>query len=197
MLDQLLPQRIDNAYRGHRLALWLFALVVTVRTLQSLPVAFAGESVIQSADGIPLDTFTPAGAQTVVAVWAQLGIACLMTLFLGVLVLVRYRSAIPLMFALLVLHYPAGQLIVPLVPIIRSGSPPGPVVNLILFVLMLGGLALALLRQGPRSEETSGATYRAHAARAASRATRSTASASVFRVRMVKVITSAMAHRPV
>ena len=158
MLDQLLPQRIDNAYRGHRLALWLFALVVAVRTLQSLLVIVDGASVVKSADGIPLDTFTPAGAQTVVAVWGQLGIARLIISLLCVLVLVRYRSAIALMFALLALQYLAGQLVVQFVPIIRSGSPPGPVVNFILFALMLGGLALALRSQGPLSEGISGAT---------------------------------------
>jgi hypothetical protein len=32
MFDRLLPQRIDNSYRGHKLALWLFALVVFMKT---------------------------------------------------------------------------------------------------------------------------------------------------------------------
>jgi hypothetical protein len=36
MINQLLPQCIDNTYRGHKLALWLFALVVFVKALQSL-----------------------------------------------------------------------------------------------------------------------------------------------------------------
>jgi len=26
VLDQILPQRIENTHRGHRLALWLFAI---------------------------------------------------------------------------------------------------------------------------------------------------------------------------
>jgi len=33
MLNKFLPQRIDNAYSGHRLALWIFALVVSVKIL--------------------------------------------------------------------------------------------------------------------------------------------------------------------
>jgi len=59
MFNQLLPPRIDNVYRGHRLALWLFAVVVAVRIAQGLLVIFGGASIARSADGIPLETFTP------------------------------------------------------------------------------------------------------------------------------------------
>jgi hypothetical protein len=31
MLNQLLPQRLDNTYRGAKLGLWVFALVVAFR----------------------------------------------------------------------------------------------------------------------------------------------------------------------
>jgi hypothetical protein len=52
------------------------------------------------------------------------------------------------MFAVLVLDYLARQLILHFVPIVRTGSPPGPVVNFVLFSLMIVGLALSLWRQG-------------------------------------------------
>ena len=133
-------------------------MVVSVKILQSLLVIFNGHSVLTSADGIPLDTYTPAGAQTVVAVWALLGLSRLIISLLCVLVLARYRSAIPFMFAVLVFHYLAGQLIVQFVPIVRTGTPPGPVVNLILFALMLVGLALSLWSPGTRSASMPGAT---------------------------------------
>ena len=158
MFNQLLPQRIDNTYRGHKLALWLFALVVSVKILQSLLVIFIGHSVVTSADGIPLDTYTPTGAQTVVALFALSGLSRLIIFLLCVLILVRYRSAIPFMFAVLVFHYLAGQLIVQFVPIVRTGTPPGPVVNFILFALMLVGLALSLWSPGTRSASMPGAT---------------------------------------
>lgn len=32
MLDQLLPRRFDNTYRGHPLAIWLLVLIVVVKT---------------------------------------------------------------------------------------------------------------------------------------------------------------------
>ena len=99
MLAQLFPQRLDADYRGSRFAPWLLALVVIVKSLQSLVSIFAGHFVAMGADGIPLDTYTPAGAQTVVALFALLGIGRLPFYALCVLALARYRSAIPLMLA--------------------------------------------------------------------------------------------------
>jgi hypothetical protein len=148
MIKKLLPQCIDNTYRGHKLALWLFALVVSVKILQSLVVIFNSYSVVKSADGIPLETYTPAGAQAVVAVFALSGLSRLIISLLCVLVLVRYRSVITFMFALLALDYLARELILHFIPLARTGTPPGPLVNLILFSLTIVGLALSLWSQG-------------------------------------------------
>ena len=144
MLDRFLPQRIDNSYSGHGLALWLFALVVSMKILQSLLAIFYGHFVVVAADGIPLDTYTIAGAQAVVAVWALSGLYRLIHYLLCVLVLVRYRSAIAFMFALLALEFLAAQLILHFIPLVRTGTPEGPFANRILFALMIVGLVLSL-----------------------------------------------------
>ena len=60
MFDKLLPQRIDNTYRGYKVALWLFVLVVGVTITQGVFVIFNGYSTVMNADGIPLDTYAPA-----------------------------------------------------------------------------------------------------------------------------------------
>ena len=153
MFNQLLPQPIDNIYRGRKLALWLFMLVVSVKILQCLLVFFNGYSVIMSADGIPLNTFTPESAQTVVAVWALLGFSRLLIYLLCVLVLVRYRAAVPLMFALLILEYLGRELILRFIPLMRTGAPLGPFVNLILFALTIGGIALSLWGQDYQAQK--------------------------------------------
>jgi hypothetical protein len=151
MFDKLLPQRIDNTYRGYKVALWLFGLVVGVTITQGVFIIFNGYSTVMNADGIPLDTYPPAAAQTILALWAQRGLSRLIISLLCVLVLVRYRSAIPFMFALLLLNYLAGQLIFQFVPVVRTGTPPGPIVNMIMFALMIIGLALSLRSRGVRS----------------------------------------------
>jgi hypothetical protein len=62
--------------------------------------------------------------------------------------LVRYRAMIPLMFALLVLEYLSRRPILLFLPIVRSGPPPGSVVNLALLAVMIVGLALSLRSKG-------------------------------------------------
>ena len=147
MLDALLPRAVDNTYRGHRVALWLFGLVVAVRMLQSLVVIFNGYSTAINADGLPLDTYPPAAAQTAVALFAQASLWRLTVCAVCALVLACYRSAVPLMFVVLILNFLAAQLIFWFVPLVRTGTPPGPYVNLTLFALTVIGLALSLRRR--------------------------------------------------
>jgi hypothetical protein len=150
---KVLPRAIDNTYRGSRAALWLFALVVGVRIAQSLAIILNGYETARDADGIPLVTYPPEAAQQVVAIFAQQSLWRLTFCVLGVLVLVRYRSAVPLMFSFLLLNYLASQLIFRFVPLIRTGTPPGPYINFALFAMTVLGLALSLWYRdvpGPR-----------------------------------------------
>lgn len=144
MFSNLLPQLVDNTYHGRKLALWLFAVVVAVKSLQCLLVMFNGSYVLKGADGIPLDSYTPAGAQAVVSVWALASLNRLLICLLCVLVLVRYRSLITFMFSLLAVQYLAAEAISRFIPIVRTGTPPAPTVNFVLFVLTIAGLALSV-----------------------------------------------------
>jgi hypothetical protein len=144
MFGRFLPQRIDNSYRGHKLALWLFAVVVFMKTSIGLGTIFNGRNAAITADGIPLDTFTPAGAEAFVSVFAIWGLAQLTIGLLCILVLVRYRAMVPFMFALLLLEHLGRKLILFVMPIARTGTPPGFLINLALVALMIVGLVLSL-----------------------------------------------------
>jgi hypothetical protein len=147
LTDRLLSQRVDNTYRGYKLALWLFGAVVLIKLAMSLNSIFNGYVVASSADGIPLDTFPSAAAQTVVALFAIWGLAHLMICLLCILVLVRYRSIVPFMFAFLLLENLSRKLLLQFVPMVRTGTPPGFYLNLGLLTLMIVGLALSLRSQ--------------------------------------------------
>ena len=144
MLDEILPRNIDNIFHGQKLALWFLVFIVLMKIAQSLAVIFGGPSVISSADGIPLDTYSPAAAQTVVSLWALLGLTRLWISLLCMLVLARYRSMVPFMFLLLLLHDLGRNLLLHLLPIARTGTPLGPMVNLVLLALTIVGFALSL-----------------------------------------------------
>jgi hypothetical protein len=144
MFNQLLPQRIDNTYRGHKLALWLFGLLVLMKTAMSVNAIFLGHKIATSADGIPLDTFPPAAAETIVSMFAIWGLAHLMICLLCILVLVRYRALISFMFLFLLVEHLGRKLILQFISIAGTGTPPGSFVNLALLAMMIVGLALSL-----------------------------------------------------
>lgn len=148
MLGQLLPARLDNGYSGSRIAPWLLGVVLTIKTLQSVVSVVLGASVASSADGIPLDTYPPAAANTVIALFALLGVARMPFYALCALALAKYRSAIPLMLALFSLDYVVRSAVLYFVPIERTGTAGGLVVNQVLFGLMVVGLVLSLRRRG-------------------------------------------------
>lgn len=144
MFNQLFPQRADNTYRGYKLALWLLGFVLLIKAIQNLMALFDGRAIATGPDAIPVDTFPPAAAQTVLALFALLGFTFFLICVVGLVVLLRYRTLAPAMFTLLVVNFLCRRLILHLLPIPRSGAPPGGYVNLGLFVLMLAGLALSL-----------------------------------------------------
>jgi hypothetical protein len=152
LLDRIFPQQFDNNYRGHKLALWLFGLLVLMKLGISLSSIFDTYNVVRSADGIPLDTFTSGGAETVVSVTALLALSQFLLAVLGVLALIRYRTMIPFLYVLLLVEYFAKKWIQFVKPIVRVGTPPATYVNLALIALLLVGLVLSLWRQTNRLE---------------------------------------------
>jgi hypothetical protein len=148
MFDKLLPQPIDNTYSGSKIALWLFGLIVFVHILQSVMVIVNGHSIAQSADGIPLENYPAAAAQTILAIFTVSSFRRLIISLICAVVLFRYRSAVPLMFVVLGLGYLGGQVIFQFIPIVRVGTPPGVIVNLIMFGLTIVGLVLSLWGRG-------------------------------------------------
>jgi len=147
LFKQLFPGTIDNNYRGRKIALWLFSVVLLLKIVMSVNSIFNGYSVATSADGIPLDTYPTAAAQTILSLWAVLGLSRFMLCLICLLALIRYRSMVPLMFALLLMEQLSRYLILQRIPIIRTGSPPAGYINLILLALMIVGLTLSLWRR--------------------------------------------------
>jgi hypothetical protein len=74
MLDRLIPRTIDNTYGGRKAALWMLGFLVLVKGAMGANSILNGYGVATKADGIPLDTFTPAGAHAVVTFLALGGL---------------------------------------------------------------------------------------------------------------------------
>ena len=104
LAHRLFPARIESRDGVDRPALWIFTAIVLVKTVISVNSIINGHTVVSTADGIPLDTYSPAAAQTIVSVFALLSLSNLMLCLLCVLAIVRYRAMIPLMFTVLLLQ---------------------------------------------------------------------------------------------
>ena len=121
MLDRIFPKTFDNTCRGHWLAKWLFLGVVLARLAMGINSTVNTRLVAVTADGIPLDKYDPAAANTVVALFGISGFLLLLLALVGILVFVRYRAMIPFMFFLLLVDQLGRRVLLYLHPIAKSG----------------------------------------------------------------------------
>jgi len=148
MLDRILP-------RGHRLALWLFYPITLMTVGRSLVHIFRSDGGAQSIATIPLDSFVSGGADTVISVFALWGLSQLLIGLLFVLVLIRYRAMLPLMYVLILAEY-LGRIGIGLTkPIVTVGTPPGGPGGLVLIVLAMLGLILSLRGEADLAQQES------------------------------------------
>ena len=98
MLEKILPGQVDNAFNGHRLSLVFFYFITLITICRSCVHIFAGDGGAQSIATIPLDAFTQGGAEGVIFLFAQWGIAQLMIGVMYLIVALRYRRLVPLMY---------------------------------------------------------------------------------------------------
>jgi hypothetical protein len=153
MLSNLFPKSIDNTYNGHRLAFWFLGFVAVSKLVMGVNCIFNGDYVATTADGIPLDSYTPAGAHAVISMFAAWGLTVFIFGALSVLALVRYRGMVPFMFALLIMEHLSRKLIFIFLPIAKVDGSKGHLVNLVLLAIMIVGLVLSLWRrQGAPAE---------------------------------------------
>jgi hypothetical protein len=145
MWERIFPRSLDNEYRGYRVALWIFGLILAVRALQSVMIIFNGPATVTGADGIALDTYPAEAAQTVLGLFAQNSMWRLVFSIMGAAVLIRYRSAVPLMFLIMILTFIGAQALSIYIPLARTGAAPGLIVNRVMVGLMLLGLILSVL----------------------------------------------------
>ena len=137
MWNRIFPQPADNEYRGHKLALWFFYLITTITIVRSCIHMFKHDGGAQSIATIPLDTFTESGAGAVIFIFAYWGLSQLMFGIFYLIVLLKYKSLIPLMYLTLILEY-GGRLGLSFYKTIETTEQaPGAVANMVLPVVCM------------------------------------------------------------
>jgi hypothetical protein len=152
ILERLLPKPVDNRVRGHVLALWLFVPITLVSLVRSCIHIVKADGGAQTIATIPLEAFTDDGAASVIALFAQWGLSQLVIALLFVVVLLRYRALLSLMYVLLLVEYIGRLAIGSMKPIVTVGTPPGGPGSFAVIALAALGLFLSL-RWGPSPAE--------------------------------------------
>jgi len=148
MWQRLFPGRLDNDYRGHPVALWVFVPITLVTIVRSLIHIFVADGGAQSIAAIPLDAMTPNGAAAVVLIFALWGLSQLLLGLLYVVVLWRYRALLPLMYVLLLVEYAGRLLLGAWKPILTLETPPGGPGSFAFAAVAVAMLWLSLRRRG-------------------------------------------------
>ncbi len=152
MLARLFPKQFDNEYRGYVAALILFAPIVLMKLAIGINTTGLNpwvpvQRVITGADGIPLDTFSPAAQEIVVRLFAYWGLTQVLLSALCLLALVRYRALVPLMYLVLLadqLGRKGLALLHTTEAVTSVGTPIGSAINLGLLTALLIGFVLSL-----------------------------------------------------
>lgn len=145
---KLLPTAVTNEYRGSRIALYAFAVLTVVTVARSLVHILAPDGGAASIATIPLADFSANGAATVVHLFALWGLSQLLLALVYIVALLRYRSLVPLLYALAAVEYGVRLVLGFAKPIELAGTAPGGVANYAMVPLLLVLLWLSLRERG-------------------------------------------------
>jgi len=154
MLSRILPKQFDNDYRGLWLGAVIFVAAMSVKALQGAMSMINTRNTAINADGIPLDSFSPAAQREVLIMFALLGMWLLVLPLISAVALVRYRSMIPFLFLALLVQQLAARIVVYLhTPTSApAGQPIGFYVNMGILAVTAIGFVLSLVeRRRPNS----------------------------------------------
>jgi hypothetical protein len=139
ILEYFLPAKADNSIRGTKLPFYLFLLIAIIGTVRSFIHIFSPDGGAGSIAGMDLSV---AGASGIIFAFALWGSAQLIYALLQWVVILRYRSLVPLMWFVQLLETVLRMLVGRIKSVTFAHTPPGTIGNYI--YLGMAALTLAL-----------------------------------------------------
>lgn len=130
----IFPEVADNNYKGNKIALYVFILIVIMGLLRSCVHLFAQDGGAGSIAGINLDV---AGASGIVSAFSLWGSSQLIYSLIQLVVFLKYKTLIPLMYVFIVLEYSLRIFVGHIKPVTFLHTPPGQIGNYLLIPLAL------------------------------------------------------------
>lgn len=151
ILERLLPREANNDYRGSRIALYTFWLLTVIFLGRSLIHFLKDDSGVNSIASIVLFSGSPDPNLVIYLFSALWGSQQLIMVMVFVVVLLRYRNLLSLMYVFVVIELLfrmiAGS-IHPMTDEYYARTPPGKLANIPLLLISLIMLVLSL-RKAP------------------------------------------------
>lgn len=136
-LKYLIPKFIDNDFKGKNISLYIFYLISPITIIRSLIHIFAPDGGAKSIANIPLYLYSKNASDTIIHIFSEWGLSQLIMGILYLIVLLKYKSLIPLMYLFLVIEYSTRLLLTIYKPIVIEGHAPGGVANYFLVPLLI------------------------------------------------------------
>jgi hypothetical protein len=141
IFESLLPTKADNVIRGSKIPFYLFILIAIIGVVRSCIHIFSSDGGAGSIAGMNLAV---TGANEVIFAFALWGAEQLIYALLQWVVILRYRSLIPLMWGVQFLETLGRMLVGRIKPVTFTHTPPGSYQNYIYLILAVLMLALSL-----------------------------------------------------
>jgi hypothetical protein len=147
VLEVIFPKKVDNSIRGSRIPVYVFIVYSFVSLARSLIHTFAPDGGAGSIAGMDLSV---EGADGIIFAFALWGSHQLLYAFIQLLVAFRYRSLIPLMYALLVVEVGLRMMVGYMKPVTFAHAPPGAIGNYI-FIVLAVAMFILIFRENKRA----------------------------------------------
>lgn len=145
MFDVLFPKVGDNQYLGHKLAKWFLILLVLKSMAAGGIHMFAADGGAESIASIILSNLSKGGSDTVITLFALWGMEQFIIGLIGLVIVFRYQSLIPLMLGMYSIEYLMRKAMVWITPgMYTLHTPPGAVADSFLLPFCLIMFALAI-----------------------------------------------------
>jgi hypothetical protein len=128
----LFPDPVNNIIRGSKAPFYFFAAYTLVSMARSLIHLLAPDGGAGSIAGMDLST---PGADGIIFGFALWGSSQVLFALIQLLVVIRYRSLVPLMYLFLILEVLLRQLVGVMKPVTFAHTPPGAIGNQLLLPL--------------------------------------------------------------
>jgi len=124
--------------------MYLFYLVTAFTVIRSIIHLVSPDGGAQSIATIPLHLYSKEASDTIIHMFAEWGLSQLLFGLFYIVVLIKYKNLIPLMYLFLVLEYSTRLLLSLYKPFELEGQAPGGIGNYVLVPLFIVMFVLSL-----------------------------------------------------